>query len=235
MRRTRGWTGLRTSVVALGLLAAPASAARADRLLAYDTVGSTIGTQGMTGAPNAIKFVPVAGGSFLEPSSLSLGAFQATALAAGASATYSNTPFHIMFRADAVNGQSDFTPNQTPVDLAGFLNGTLNGPNQSTVTATFAKPQAGGAGTDPAAYSFQTGNYLNTLKVSDNPLTVVPSTTNGGMTTAQAILSNVANPQAPSDTSTTVLTPEPSTALLFAATVAGLGFRHRLRKARASA
>lgn len=226
MSRTRGWAGLRNSVVALGLLAAPAATARADRLLAYDTVTSTISTQGVTGDTDAVKFVPVAGGSFLEPSSLSLGAFQASALGAGESATYDHTPFHIMFRADSVNGHPDFTPNQTPVDIKGYLNGTLNGSNQSTVMATFDKPLADGVATDPATYKFQTGLYTNTLKLPDNPLLIVPSTTNNGVTTAQGILDN---------TAVTVAAPEPSTVVLFAATVAGLGFRHRLRKARASA
>jgi len=241
MRRTRGCTVLRASALALGLAASAAGVARADKisgdggsdsnptLLAFDTVGSSINTAvGVTGDPTALSLVPVAGGSFLSPSSLSLGAFQAKGLAAGQSTTFTNTPFDIKFTADAVGGQA-VQPNQTPINITGVLNGTLSGPDQSNVTATFDKPAATpllDASVDPtkvATYPFMTGLYTNTLTVPDNPLTVVPSTTGGGMTTAQAVLNNSA---------ITSPVPEPTSVVLFAATAAGLVFRHRLRRDR---
>lgn len=234
MPMTRGWTTLlRTSAVALGLAAAAAGPARADAingstLLAYDTVGSWIDTKGVTGAGttdlNALKFVPVAGGA-LSPSSLSLAAFQSKALEGGQSVSYNDTPFHIKFTATGINGVSGFTPNETPIDVAGRLNGTLNGGNQSNVVATFDKPAETGS------YSFATGLYHTTLKVPDNPLTIVPSTTNNGLTTAQGFIETKIGPsQVPSPAQT----PEPSTVVLFAATAAGLGLRHRARKAQAA-
>jgi hypothetical protein len=145
MRMTRGWTGPRTAVVALtlGLLAAPAvqaspmsgttvsaalEAGTATSVNEYTTAG-TIGLTGITG-PNAIGFNSVAGGSFLAPSAFSLGEFLVSALPAGVSTTYEDTPFEINYIAQKVNGE---TPgeNGTPIKVTGRLNGTITGPNQS--------------------------------------------------------------------------------------------------------
>jgi hypothetical protein len=237
MDRTRGWTGLLSSVVALGLMA---GGARADALLsndvapntvdvptllAYSTVGSTIGTDGVSGATGstpAITFVPVSG-SALTPSTLSLGSFQASALGDGQSVTYNNTPFDIKFTATSVNGAGDFLPNGTPIDVKGVLNGTLTGADQSGVTATFGPAGTSGAFAYP---TFVTGLYTNLLKIPDNPISVAPSTTNSGLTSAQAYVASALTPNSP--------VPEPSTVVLFAATIAGLGFRHRIRRARAA-
>ena len=246
MRRIRGWTGLQTSVVALGLVAAASGVTRADpmtstsTLLAYDTVGSSVGTTGVTSYTTdsngvmtptavptgpAISFVPLTGGAFMSPSSLSLGMFKADALAAGQSVTYNNTPFNIKFKVDGINGTPSvmadgttpgFLPNGTPVDITGVLNGTLTGANQSTVSVKF---------NPPASAAFATSLYSNTLQISDNPLSIVPSMSNGGMTSAQAVLTTVLTPATPA--------PEPSTIVLFAVTTAGLGLRHRLRRGRA--
>lgn len=220
MRRSRGWTGLAAWMIALGVVAAAAGGAQASPvLLNYDTLGSTISTTGTTGldsgAASPIQFVPATGGFFLSPSSFSLGAFQASALADGKSVTYNNTPFNIKLTADQLNSQSGFQPNETPISISGVLNGTLSGANQSTVVATFTNPG------DPG-YTFATGLYQNTMKISDSPLTIVPSTTNNGLTTAQAVLTA---------SSYTAPVPEPATMVLFAATIAGFGLRRKLRRA----
>lgn len=224
MSRTRGWTGLLTSVVALALVASATTGARAatmsasdsvpvSTLLAYNTVGSTIGTTGVTGDASALQFVPVTGGA-LTPSSLSLAVFQTKALADGHTVTFNNTPFDIKFTATGVNGSTTAPmPNTTPIDITGTISGTLNGPNQSSVVATFT----------PLAQTFVTGLYQHTLTIPNSPLTIVPSTTNNGVTTAQGFVSTTLNPTNP--------VPEPSTILLFSATIIGLGFRHRARKA----
>lgn len=227
MRRTRGWTGLRPMLMALGLVAATAGVGRAapvsgttpktdGPLMTYNTIGSTIGTTGVTGNP-AVRFIPVTGGGFLAPSNLSFGKFQIDALAAGERTTYNNTPFTMRFQADALNGQS-IEPNETPIEVTGVLNGEVVGDSQSTVVATF----------NPLTKSeFQTGLYTNTLALPDGPLRLNPSTSNGGMTTAQAFLSNTSLDPNP--------IPEPSTLALFAVTMFGFAARRRLLGHRAAA
>jgi hypothetical protein len=178
---------------------------------------------GGTTQASPISYVPVTG-TALTPSTLSLGSFQAAPLADGQAISYYNTPFDIKLTATAVNGVTGVTPNATPIDITGVLNGTLNGKNQSSVTATFGPiGTTGGAYTYP---SFATGLYTNVLTVPNNPLAIVPSTTNGGVTTAQAQVVTSLTPTSP--------VPEPSTVVLFAATIAGLAFRHQIRRARAA-
>lgn len=230
MRMTRGWTGPRTAVVALtlGLLAAPAVQAStmsgttvseaevtaalesgaATSVNEYTTAG-TIGLSGITG-PNAIGFNSVAGGSFLAPSAFSLGEFLVSALPAGVSTTYDNTPFEINYIAQKVNGETP-VDNGTPIKVTGVLNGTMTGPNQSSVVATF----------DPIEESeFRTGDFLNKISVNGMIL-LVPSSNNGGRTTAQATLSASYSPVPP--------VPEPATITVFLAAIVGLGLRRRMQ------
>ena len=232
MYRIRGWTSLRASVVAFGFVAAaavpaqaaPISTPTAPMMTYSTTVGSMIDPSGQTGVMDPITYVPVSGASFLAPSSLSLGAFQVGSLASGQSVTYNNTPFSIKFSPTQI-GDSMPTPGQDPFNITGHLSGTITGGSQSSVMATFDKPPVTTTTVDPTdpGYHFNTGLYANTLKVADNPLTLVPSSSNHGMTSIQAnlVASTFSAP-----------VPEPSTILLFAATAAGLGLRRQIRRAR---
>ena len=214
MRMTRGWTALRTTVAALGIATLAASGADAAALMSYSTVGSTIDSTGVTGV-GAISLNTVNGGSFSNPSSFSLGEFQVAELPEGTTTSYENTPFHFTFQSKTIDGVEPI-PNGTPVVVSGMLNGTVTGGSQSTVVATF----------NPAPMpTFQTGLYTNTLTIPDVSLSLVPSTANGGRTTAQAYLTATAN--APP-------VPEPTTIALFLTTLAGLGLRHRVRARRAA-
>lgn len=225
MRRTRGWTGLRPTVFALGLVAATATAGSAlaapistpaSPLLAYNTVGSSIGTSGISGTP-VINFIP-ATGAVMAPSNLSFGRFEITAPTDGGTTTYSNVPFTIKLTADSVDGKSPITPNETPMEITGVLNGAVTGASQSSVVATF----------NPLSKSaFQTGLYVNTLGLPNSPINLVPSTVQSGYTTLQASMTSAVAPVQP--------VPEPSTLAVFAATLIGLGFRRRLLAARRAA
>lgn len=223
MRESRGWNGLRPTLYALGLVAATAGAGHAapvsgapvtydGPLVSYNTIGSTIGTDGVTGNP-AIKFIPVSG-SFYAPSNMSFGKFQIDPLGSGEKTTYANTPFALRFTADALNGKP-IELNESPIEVTGVLNGDVMGDGLSTVVATFDKL---------ADAEFQTGMYLNTLTLPDGPLRLNPSTSNDGVTTAQAFLSNVSFDPNP--------IPEPSTLALFAVTLFGFGARRRLLRRR---
>ena len=216
MRKTRKWAGIRNTVVALGFALATTSAgvahanlitASTTPVLSYDTVGSTISNVGVTGTP-VISFTPTSGGSFLAPSSLSLGSFVAAADPSGQSTTYANTPFNITFNADSLNGGA-VQPNGTPVTLSGLLNGTISGNNQSSVVASF-----NGFNTP----TFSTGLYSNTLTAPSSALSIVPSTSNGGVSTLQVSLNS---------TATAIPLPEPSTFVVFGAAILGLGLSRR--------
>jgi hypothetical protein len=215
MRQTRGWNGFRTAVIALGIAASVASGADAAALITYSTVGSTIGNQGVTGV-GAISLNTVDSGLFSNPSSFSLGEFQVAELPEGTSTTYVETPFSFTFQSKTIDGVEPI-PNGSPITIKGVLNGTVTGGNQSSVVATF----------DPTTIpSFKTGLLDNTLTIPDLSLTLVPSTSNGGRTTAQAYL--LATPVSGEPI------PEPTTIALFLTTLAGLGLRHRVNARRAA-
>jgi hypothetical protein len=227
MMRSRSWkwTGLPATVLVLGLFAR-VPCALADPVVNYSTSG-TIDSTGVTGTP-VISFNSVLNSTFAAPSSLSLGDFQVAALPNAQSTSYTNTPFHITYLANTVNGSAP-NPNQTPLQVSGVLNGTITGGNQSDVKASF-NPITNG--------TFQTGNWSNTLSIADNPLTLVPSTTNNGQTSAQAFLQSTQMTTSSSgsnggttNTGGTTTIPEPSTVALFLTSLAGLGI-HRIRRRR---
>jgi hypothetical protein len=212
----------------LGLFA-QAPAALASPVVNYSTSG-TIDSTGVSGTP-VINFRSVISGAFDSPSSFSLGDFQVASLPDATSTSYINTPFHITYLVNSLdNGNTSSVPNGTPIQVSGVLNGTITGGNQSDVKATF----------DPITNAtFGVGGFNNTISISDNPLTLVPSTTNSGQTSAQAFLTSKATSNSSSDTSGsnsgstsgTTTVPEPSTIALFLTTLAGLGV-HRARRPR---
>jgi len=212
MRKTNGWTALRTAAIALGLCTWAANAVEAapvksaSTFIDYSTTGS-VSLTGVTGK-NVVSF-KVAGGAFTAPSTFSLGEFLVNGLAEGESTTYDNTPFSITYLTQMVDHGAP-TPNETPITLTGVLNGTFTGPSQSNVVATF----------DPTTQSlFRTGPFLNALSILGNTVSLVPSTTNGGRTTVQGQIIVSAAP-----------IPEPASIAVFAlASAAGLIFRRRIR------
>lgn len=222
MQMTHGWTGLRTAALtfAFGLAATaavPAATMKANTpatLMGYKTSGTIDTSTGITGPTDvvAINFRSVEGGSFQSPSAFSLGEFVVAALPQGVVTTYTDTPFKISYFTDTVDGE---TPelNETPLTITGVLNGTVSGPSQSDVIATF----------DPITDNeFRTGNFLNTISILSPEVSLVPSTANGGRTTAQARIRSEFSPSPPP-------VPEPATLTIFVAAIAGLGLRRHLR------
>jgi len=205
MRRTRTGTGLRAAAVALTLAAGFASAAEAAPLISYSTSG-TVGLTGISG-PNVISFNSVATGAYTAPSSFSLGEFLVAPLNNGITTTYDRTPFTITYLTTQVNGETP-DPNETPITITGFLQGSINGSSQSDVVATF----------NPiTSDDFQTGGLDNHLTILDAAVSLVPSSTNGGRTTAQA--RNVVT-EVPS-------VPEPASIAVFLTAIASVGLRRR--------
>src|SRR4051812_38768440 len=136
MRKTRGWHGLRTAVIALGLVACTSTSAQAARLN-YNVSGQIDPTNGVSGT-NVVSFVPIttnAADLASGATNAGLGNFVLAPLAAGKMTTYKDTPFKISFLPSTYNGNSVAT--SAPVQLTGVLNGVVNGPSSSTVQATF--------------------------------------------------------------------------------------------------
>jgi hypothetical protein len=205
MRMTRGWTGLRSALFALAIGLASASGAKASpALINYSTSGG-VDSSGVTGA-NVISFNSVDQGAFVTPSAFSLGEFLTAALPAGVSTSYTNTPFHVTYGINQINGTNTSIE---PITITGLLNGTITGPSQSSVVATFNPI------TTP---DFTISSTNNELSVLSTTVSLVPSTTNGGRTTAQAQLLTQIAP-----------VPEPATIAVFLTAMAGVGLRRRLR------
>ena len=133
MRMTRGWTGLRTTVIALGFAAFSAAGAKADAIMNYSTLGTIQGT-GVTGTAD-ISFDSVGSGSFNAPSGFSLGNFVVKGNTDGSTTTYKDTPFSITYQVNTVNGAVAI-PNETPITVTGVLNGSITGENQSSLAKT---------------------------------------------------------------------------------------------------
>ena len=212
--------GVSASVLVLGLIA-PALKAQASPVVNYSTSG-TIDSAGVSGTP-VINFNSVLNSTYESPSSFSLGDFQTAALPDGQKTTYTDTPFHITYLVNTVDGTKP-NPNETPIQVSGVLNGVVTGGNQSHVVAKF----------DPISNSsFVTGSYSNALSITDNPLTLVPSSTNSGQTSAQAFVTSTPlstpPPSTTGDVGGTTTVPEPSTIALFLTTLAGLAV-HRARR-----
>jgi hypothetical protein len=209
MHTTQGWSGLRTAVIALALLAWTATVVEAapTNLLNYSTAGAIDTSSGVSGA-NVISYVPITNAQIDASSNLPLGSFQVAALPSGQTTTYTNTPFSITFIPSAYSGTA--LSNAGTVTVSGTLNGQITGPYQSSVGVAFS-PVANG--------SFQLAGASSTLSMLQNDQKLlVPSSANNGVTTLEGTIKTVGgNPEAP--------VPEPSTIALFLSTVGGLGLR----------
>jgi hypothetical protein len=205
MRMTQGWTGLRTAVIALGIIAWTTTGVKADALLQYSTAGSIDTSVGVTGA-NVISYVPITNDQIDATSNVPLGSFQVAALPTNTTTTYLDTPFSITYLPSMYNAIPLTDPN--PVTITGTLTGTITGKYQSSVEATF-NPITSGA--------FGLAGASSTLSILDNQKLLVPSSA-GGTTTIEGVIKTVGgNPESP--------VPEPSTIALFLSTVGGLGLR----------
>jgi len=216
MSMTKGLTKLRSAVVAFGLVAGLGTGAEAAAILKYQTATAIDLSSGITG-PNLISFTPAsAAGVDLASGSVNagLGTFVVAPPAAGSATKYDNVKFAITVLPQDLNGNPISSLSTV---ITGVLNGVVDSPYHSTVTATFDQPiETLDLGTQQLTFSFPDGAKL-----------LVPSQSNSGLTTVEALITST-NSEAP--------VPEPSTIALVLTTLGGLGLRQyvsarRLKKA----
>jgi hypothetical protein len=219
MHRTQGWIRLRSAVIALGLMAFASAGTKADtisNLLEYSTAGAIDTSVGVTG-PNVISYIPVTNAEISATSNMPLGSFQVAGVA-GETTTYNNTPFSLTFAPSMIGGTA--LADASAVTVSGTLNGSIDGPYQSSVQVNF-NPVANG--------SFQLAGASSTLSMLQNDEKLLVPSSAGGNTTLEGIITTTGNPFAP--------IPEPSTVALFVSAIGGLGLRRYVlvRRQRAQA
>ncbi len=203
-------------IAALGLLLTSPSMVQAGPIQSqvyFNTIGS-VDSFNVSGTP-VVSFQG-ASGTITSGSPFSLGNFVISSPPAGSTTTYTNIPFQILFKTEAVNGVVP-SPNETPVVLTGMLNGTVSAgaagsSPQSNLTVSFASPDFTPGSVPPYPVTvtpFATGDLTNYLNIT-NP------GSNGG-----AVEANL---------TTTQTVPEPGSIAIFAS-IAGLGLWQKRRKA----
>ncbi len=212
MSMTKGLTRLWSAALAAGLVAGAGTSVEAAAILKYQTATAINLDKGITG-PNLISFTPASSaGVDLASGSVNagLGTFVVAPPAAGSQTVYDNVPFAITFLPQSLDDQPITSVSQV---ITGVLNGVVDSPYHSTVTATFNEPEGkiNLDGSRTIALSFPKGDKL-----------LVPSQSNGGVTTAEAQI-----------TSTVAPIPEPSMIALTLTALGGLALRRRLSRRRA--
>ncbi len=212
MRMTQGWTGLRTAVIALGLIAwCHQQAPRPTRSSNYWNTArpdrSITSSDGVTGA-NVISYVPITNASNrpdVEPPS----GFVPGRRPAGR--PVDDVQQHaVQHHVRAVHVQWN-RPDRHPSPVT--ITGTLNG----TVTGAIPVERGGHIQPDHQRLVPARGRVQHAEHAADHASLLVPSSA-GGTTTMEGIIKTVGgHPEAP--------VPEPSTIALFLSTVGGLGLR----------
>lgn len=206
MSMTTGLTRLRSVVLALGLVACAGTGAEAAAILKYQTATAIDLSSGITG-PNLISFTPAtAAGVDLASGSVNagLGTFVVAPPASGSTTTYNNVKFAITVLPQDLNGNPINGVSQV---ITGVLNGVIDSPYHSTVTASFDTPEG----------SLDLGSQKITISFPKGDKLLVPSQSNGGLTTAEALITSTPGDDVP--------VPEPSTVALVLTTLGGLGLR----------
>lgn len=215
MSMIQGLNGLRSAVLALGVLACASTAADAAAILKYQTATAIDLSGGAITGPNLISFTPAtAAGVDLSTGAVNagLGTFVVAPPAGNTPTRYENVPFEITFLPQELNGES---LSNLSLVIRGVFNGVIDSPYNSTVTATFENPNE--------TLELSNGQKI-TFSFPDSPDLLVPAQSNGGLTTAQALLTSTQVPPVP----------EPSTIALFVTTIGGLALRRRLASRRAA-
>ncbi len=207
------------SLATLVLAAASATKAHAAASVQsynYSTVGSISGMPAGTGPVEFLGEAP-AGAPLTTPGSVLLGTFQTNPLPAGATLSFANTPFLIDVMVTSQPGAGAVAP-AYDYHVTGLLNGSYNGTGSSTAYATVTSITGNDFGlgiTPPFPVSDLTVTAPQGLAAPNGP--------NSGFT---GLLAQVIQPGFP----VPAPAPEPTSIAAFAAALAGLALRRRLRR-----
>ncbi len=125
------------------------------------------GATGITGMP-VISFQGINNGTLTSGQTFDLGQFMVSSLPAGTSTTYTNVPYEIAFYENTLNGTNP-SPNETPIVMHGFLNGTIIGgstPQFSSTIDPVLFSSANGPSFPTTTALFRTGGLLNGIDVT---------------------------------------------------------------------
>ncbi len=194
--------------------ATKASAAASVQSYSYSTVGSVSGLPSNIGP---VEFNGLSsGGTLTTPGAFLLGSFQANPLPATATLTFANTPFMIDVLVASQPGASVVAP-AYDYHISGLINGSITGSGSSTMYAVVTSITGDdfGLGTTPPF-------PVSDLSVITPAGIAAPFGLNSGFSplSAQVLIPGFPVP-APA--------PEPTSIAAFAAALAGLAIRRRLR------
>ena len=223
MRLTLPRTRPLVPALALAFAACLAREAAADPIhqVQYKTSGY-VSLQGAAGA-GPVDFAGVPDATITTPATTTTGGTSVPAFAsaggfvdslpAGQSVTYINTPITIEIKPEAIDGKA--VTGLPVITLNGRLNGHQDA-GSSSLVATF---------TPPAAAHFTAGDLQGTLSfpIGDAGLPILAG---GGTGVPVQIGVSAFTPPPSAETAT----PEPATAAVLLAGLAGLALRHRLRR-----
>ncbi len=158
----------RTLIALIAFLSVRVPAALADPIQAMYSTTGTVGTAGIDGPP-VVSFSGISSGTLTAGQPFNLGDFVILVMPVNGPTTYNNTPFELTFTEHTVNGAIP-SPNQTPVTLNGWLNGTVNSGSSPNLVANFVITQFPATTSSPVPLTtiepFQTGSLLNGLYVT---------------------------------------------------------------------
>lgn len=210
MSMTKGLTGLRSAVLALGLVAGAGVNVEAAAILKYSTATAIDLRTGITG-PNLISFTPASGlevdlQSDLESVNVGLGKF-VVADPAGATANYKDVKFAITFLPQEYDRTT--LTNSTPTIITGTINGTVESASKSDLKATF----------DTTKVDIDLGSVKIPLNLPSEIRIAAFKSADKGETSAGGWTVPTGS-EAP--------VPEPSTIALVLTTIGGLALRQRV-------
>jgi hypothetical protein len=144
------------------------SASPIETPIAYSTYGA-VDSVGVIGDP-VLVFQGVPYATLTTGGTFDIGKFTVAATPGDGTANYTNIPFQIVLRAQAIDGSAP-SPNETPIILQGTLSAVLTGGKIDSLTATFPTYSSDPANPPPFPTSvtpFRIGDFTSYLSITSS-------------------------------------------------------------------